>query len=101
MPPTTSVGPAVTLTTAVPTSSVDSTGRQYGTVARPAIPAGHQQTATGHNFVPGSRVRVSLQPEGIELGTFTVAADGTVTTRFATTGLQLGSHTVRWTESEP
>ncbi len=102
-PTTTSVAPAVTPDAVVPTSADDSAdpavGPPYGTVARPLIPAGQQQTATGHDFAPGSRVRVTLQPEGIELGTFTAAPDGSVTTHYATTGLLVGSHTVRWTQS--
>jgi hypothetical protein len=100
--PTTSVDPAVTPTVATPTSAADAVDPvadpPYGTFARPVIPAGHQQTATGHNFTPGSRIRVTLQPEGIDLGTFTAGSDGTVTTRFATTGLLVGSHTVNWAE---
>ncbi|HZG90788.1 MAG TPA: hypothetical protein VEZ42_11295 [Pseudonocardia sp.] len=92
---------AATPTAAVPTSA-DSGANPladllYGTLARPVVPAGQEQTATGHHFVPGSRVRVTLLPEGTDLGTFVAAPDGTVTTRFATTGLRLGSHTVRWT----
>jgi hypothetical protein len=113
LPPTTSVSPAVTPTSVIPTSVTPTSdaatsdddgagstaGPQYGTVARPVIRAGQQQTATGHNFAAGTRIRVTLLPEGIDLGTHTAAPDGTVTTQFATTGVKLGNHTVRWTAS--
>jgi hypothetical protein len=73
------------------------TGAHYGTVALPVLQLGQEQSATGHNFTPGTLVKVTLEPDGIDLGTYTVAPDGTVTTRFATTNLTAGTHTVRWT----
>jgi hypothetical protein len=77
--------------------SPPTTGATYGTVALPVLQLGQQQTATGHNFTPATLVTVTLEPDGIDLGTHTVAPDGTITTRFATTGLLAGTHTVRWT----
>jgi hypothetical protein len=69
----------------------------FGTVAFPVIRVGQEQTATGHGFPPGGLVKVTLEPDGIDLGTFQAAADGTVTTRFSTAHLLPGLHTVRWT----
>jgi hypothetical protein len=69
----------------------------YGSVTKPVLELGQEQTATGHNFTPGTLVKVTLEPDGIDLGTFPVAPDGTVTTRFATTALLAGPHTVTWT----
>jgi hypothetical protein len=74
-----------------------SAGATYGTVALPVVELGQQQTATGHNFTPGTLVKITLEPDSIELGTATVAPDGTVTTRFATKTLLAGPHTVTWT----
>ncbi|MGQ0483058.1 MAG: hypothetical protein ACT4O0_18780 [Pseudonocardia sp.] len=71
----------------------------YGTVADPVIELGRQQTAVGHNFVPGSLVKVTL--DGVDLGTSQAAPDGTVTTRFDTSSLLAGSHTVVWTPMTP
>ena len=73
------------------------TGATYGTVALPVVELGQQQTATGHNFTPGTLVKVTLEPDSIDLGTSTVAPDGTITTRFATKSLMAGPHTVTWT----
>jgi hypothetical protein len=42
-------------------------------------------------------VKVTLEPTGVDLGTYTAAPDGTVTTRFPTTHLTAGTHTIRWT----
>jgi hypothetical protein len=78
-------------------ASTPTTGTTYGTVALPVLELGRQQTATGHNFTPGTRVKITLEPDSIELGTATVAPDGTVTTRFATKTLLAGPHTVTWT----
>jgi hypothetical protein len=69
----------------------------YGTVALPVLGMGQEQTATGHDFTPGTMVRVTVEPTGIDLGTFPAGPDGTVTTRFTTRSLTSGSHTVRWT----
>jgi hypothetical protein len=69
----------------------------YGTVARPVLKLGQEQTATGHNFEPGTLVKVTLEPTGIDLGTYPAGPDGTVTARFTTTRLTPGTHTVRWT----
>jgi hypothetical protein len=71
-------------------------GAYYGTVEHPVIDLGQEQSATGHNFAPGTLVKVTLEPDGIDLGTSTVAPDGTVTTRFDTSGLLAGPHTVTW-----
>jgi hypothetical protein len=71
--------------------------RPFGTVAATELPQGLDQTATAHGFTPGSRVRVTLEPGGVALGTPVVAADGTVTTRFSTIGLVAGLYTVDWT----
>jgi hypothetical protein len=78
-------------------ASTPTTGANYGSVAKPVLELGQEQTATGHNFTPGTLVKVTLEPNDVDLGTFTVAPDGTVTTRFATTGLLAGPHTVTWT----
>lgn len=80
-----------------PTQSLPAAGAYYGTVEHPVIDLGQEQSATGHNFTPGTLVKVTLEPDGRDLGTATVAPDGTVTTRFATTGLLAGPHTVTWT----
>jgi hypothetical protein len=77
--------------------SPPTTGATYGTVALPVLQLGQEQAATGHNFTPATLVTVTLEPDGIDLGTYTVATDGTITTRFATTGLLAGTHTIRWT----
>jgi hypothetical protein len=71
-------------------------GTQYGTVETPVIPLGRAQTATGHNFSPGALVQMTLEPGGIDLGTFPVGSDGTVTARFGTTSLNPGTYTVTW-----
>jgi hypothetical protein len=63
----------------------------------PVIPVGQEQIAIGHNFTPGTRVKVTIEPAGIVLGTFTVGPDGTVATHFDTATLAPGIHTVRWT----
>ena len=73
----------------------------YGTVADQVIDLGQQQTAVGHNFVPGSKVKVTVEPDGVDLGTVEAAPDGTVTTRFDTSRLLAGQHTVVWTPSAP
>lgn len=84
--------------TPVPTSAgAPPAAPPYGTVGRLVLPRGQEQSATGHQFVPGTRVAVSLEPDGTDLGTYTVAPDGTVALRFATTLLSPGSHTVVWT----
>lgn len=101
--PTTPSVPAASTTPAATAATPDSgavtppTGAHYGTVALPVLQLGQEQSATGHNFTPGTLVKVTLEPDGIDLGTYTVAPDGTVTTRFATTNLTAGTHTVRWT----
>jgi hypothetical protein len=96
--------PAASTTPAATAATPDSgaaltTGTQYGTVALPVLQLGQEQCATGHNFTPGTLVTVTLEPDGIDLGTYPVAPDGTVTTHFATTNLLAGTHTVRWTSA--
>jgi hypothetical protein len=68
----------------------------FGTVAMSVLPVGSQQTATGHNFTPGTAVRVILEPVGTDLGTRIADADGTVTTHFSTADLTVGTYTVTW-----
>jgi hypothetical protein len=88
------IAPATPSTSSPAASSAEP---QYGTVARPVLQPGQEQTAIGYNFTPGTLVEVTLEPAGVDLGTYTAAADGTVTTRFGTTRLRPGTHTIRWT----
>jgi hypothetical protein len=76
-------------------------GEYFGTVDKQVLDLGQEQTAVGHNFVPGSRVKVTLEPDALDLGTVQTAADGTVTTRFDTSRLLAGEHTVTWTPVAP
>lgn len=73
----------------------------YGTVTDQVIDLGQQQTAVGHNFAPGTRVKVTLEPGHVDLGTAQAAQDGTVTTHFDTSRLLAGQHTVNWTPLAP
>lgn len=82
---------------AAPTATTLMTKEPYGTVALPVLGKGQEQTATGHNFPPGTMVRVTVEPTGVDLGTYLVDPEGVVTTRFTTRSLKPGSHTVRWT----
>lgn len=106
-PPTTPRGPSSVTTAPANQAAGDSdttttTSRPpYGTVGIPVIQLGREQTATGHNFMPGTLVKVTLEPTGIDLGTYTVGPDGTVTIRFSTTRLAPGTHAVRWTSLQP
>jgi hypothetical protein len=95
--PVTATSPTADTPTSDNAASTPTTEAAYGTVALPVLQLGQEQTATGHNFTPATLVTVTLEPDGIDLGTQTVAPDGTITTRFATTGLLAGIHTVRWT----
>lgn len=88
-------------TSAPVTLHVDAAGALYGTVADPTIDLGQEQTAVGHNFVPGSKVKISIEPDGMDLGTVEAAPDGTVTKRFDTSRLLAGQHTVTWTPVVP
>lgn len=92
--------PAASTPSATPTltpSSSPVAGAPYGTVAATVLALGQDQIAIGHNFTPGTAVRVTLAPTGTDLGTYPVAADGTVTTRFSTAGLGAGTYRVTWT----
>lgn len=73
-------------------------GAPYGVVTSPMMPAGPEQTAIAHNFVPGAAVKVTLDPLGTEFGTYLADQDGTVTIRFSTAGLAPGVYQVTWTQ---
>ena len=84
-PPASTTSPSTTSPTPIsptpisPTPTPDA-AQPYGTVVAPELLVGLAQTAIGHGFVPGNRVRVTLEPGGVDLGTQTVAPDGTITT---------------------
>lgn len=86
---------------AAPCPNAATSAATYGTVTDQVIDLGQQQTAVGHNFAPGTRVKVTLEPDHVDLGTAQAAQDGTVTTHFDTGRLLAGQHTVNWTPLAP
>ena len=96
-PPASTTSPSTTSPTPISPTPTPDAAQPYGTVVAPELLVGLAQTAIGHGFVPGNRVRVTLEPGGVDLGTQTVAPDGTITTSFSTAGLTVGGYTLRWT----
>ena len=76
--PTNPTQPAGTQPAGASTTTVVRLGAPQATVATPEVAAGHTQTAIGRGFQPGEVVSATQQPDKLDLGSQTAAADGVV-----------------------